>query len=106
VLRQGLIAAPQDPGVHHALGLALVRLKRMPEALVELRRAASLPPERPRYDYVYAVALTGRADRRSGSAAAPAHPGNREILEASCRSRQNRAGCGGPMRARQLTGAQ
>jgi tetratricopeptide (TPR) repeat protein len=37
--------------------LALVRLKRLDDALGELRRAAELAPEQPRYAYVYAVAL-------------------------------------------------
>ena len=34
---------PGDAGLHHSLGLSLVRQKRMPEALVELERAARLP---------------------------------------------------------------
>ena len=57
VLRAAIAAAPQDAGVHHALGLALVRLKRLDEALGELRRAAELAPDQARYAYVYAVAL-------------------------------------------------
>jgi Tfp pilus assembly protein PilF len=86
VLRQGLAFAPRDPGVHHALGLTLVRRRRMPEALQELRKAAELPPERTRYDYVYGVALdsvgqTARALEVLTSAHVR-HSGNREILEA------------------------
>ncbi len=46
-LRRGLAAAPGDAGLHHALGLALVRQKRMPEALVELERAARSSPSAP-----------------------------------------------------------
>ena len=57
VLRGAIAAVPQDAGVHHALGLTLVRLKRLDEALDELRRAAELAPEQARYAYVYAVAL-------------------------------------------------
>lgn len=57
VLRDAIAAAPQDAGPHHALGLALVRLKRLDEALAELRRAAELAPEQARYAYVHAVAL-------------------------------------------------
>ena len=51
------------PGCTHALGLTLTRLKRLDEALAELRRAAELEPDRARYAYVYAVALhsAGRA---------------------------------------------
>jgi Flp pilus assembly protein TadD len=86
ILRLGLAQAPQDAGIHHALGLALVRQKRMAEALKELEKAATLPPDRPRYAYVYAVALDaagqgGRALEVLARAHA-AHPGNREILSA------------------------
>ena len=86
ILRQGLAQAPQDPGIHHALGLALVRQKKMGEALEELRKAAKLPPEQARYAYVYGVALdsmgqTGRAlEVLEAAHARP--PGNREILSA------------------------
>ena len=85
-LRKGLSAAPRDPGLHHALGLALVRAKMMPEALRELALAATLPPERPRYAYVYAVALDSVGETRKAiellSATEARHTGNREILEA------------------------
>ena len=57
VLRDAMAAVPQDAGVHHALGLTLVRLKKVDEALEELRRATELAPEQARYGYVYAVAL-------------------------------------------------
>ncbi len=59
VLRQALERSPRA-GLHHALGLALVRLKREDEALAELGRAAELEPARARYAYVYAVALGSR----------------------------------------------
>jgi Flp pilus assembly protein TadD len=86
LLRQGLVHAPSDAGLHHALGLALVRAKRLPEALVELGKAAALPPKSARYAYVYGVALdsvgqTARA-REVLDAAHRDYPGNREILEA------------------------
>ena len=42
VLRTALVASPQDAGLHYALGLNLVRLKRSDEALVELHKAAQL----------------------------------------------------------------
>jgi Flp pilus assembly protein TadD len=63
VLREALVASPMDGGLHYALGLALIRLKRSEEAIAELRQAAELQPERSRYAYVYAVALqsTGHA---------------------------------------------
>jgi Flp pilus assembly protein TadD len=57
VLRAAVVASPRDAGAHHALGLALTRLKRADAALEELRLAAELEPERTRYAYVYAVAL-------------------------------------------------
>jgi Flp pilus assembly protein TadD len=47
----------QDAGLHYALGLNLVRLKRTDEALAELGRTAELDPGQARYAYVYAVAL-------------------------------------------------
>ena len=40
VLRAAIAVTALDAGVHHALGLTLVRLKRLNEALGELRRAA------------------------------------------------------------------
>jgi tetratricopeptide (TPR) repeat protein len=57
VLQAAIEASPQDAGPHHALGLALTRLKRPTEALSEFLRAAELDPEQARYAYVYAVAL-------------------------------------------------
>ena len=84
VLRAATAAVPQDAGVHHTLGLTLVRLKRFDEALGELRRAAELAPEQVRYAYVYAVALHsgGRNSEamtvlKEGLAR---HPGDRDTL--------------------------
>ncbi|HEX7373489.1 MAG TPA: tetratricopeptide repeat protein [Steroidobacteraceae bacterium] len=61
-LRSGLAVAPDDATLHHALGLSLVRQKKMPAALDELKRAAELAPGNIRLTYVYAIALhsTGR----------------------------------------------
>jgi Flp pilus assembly protein TadD len=63
-LRTAITSSPQDAGLHHALGLNLIRQKRPNDALDELRRATELEPDRSRYAYVYAVALhsSGRAD--------------------------------------------
>ena len=63
-LRTAIDASPRDAGLHHALGLALTRLKRTDEAVAGLRRATDLEPDRARYLYVYAVALhsAGRRD--------------------------------------------
>jgi Flp pilus assembly protein TadD len=86
ILRRGLAAAPGDPGLQHALGLSLIRQKRLREALVELERAALAPPQRPRYVYVWAVALdsAGQTERALEvlTKAEKTHGGNREILEA------------------------
>lgn len=85
-LRKGLTAVPADASLRHALGLALVRQHRVPEALAELASAAELAPDDPRYAYVYAVALhdTGKPDeaRRVLEHAAGRMPGNAEILSA------------------------
>jgi Tfp pilus assembly protein PilF len=64
LLREGLRAAPKSAMLHHALGLALVRLKRADAALAELERATILEPANARFSYVYAVALhsTGKTE--------------------------------------------
>jgi predicted CXXCH cytochrome family protein len=63
VLRDALARASQDAGLHHALGLLLIRMKRPDEALGELRRASELAPDRVRYAYVFAVALHSAGQR-------------------------------------------
>ncbi|MGA9122024.1 MAG: multiheme c-type cytochrome [Pseudolabrys sp.] len=57
LLRTAVTASPQDAGLHHALGLALVRQKQNDEALDELRRATELAPNQVQYAYVYGVGL-------------------------------------------------
>jgi Tfp pilus assembly protein PilF len=84
VLRATLALAPDDAGLHHALGLLLARLKRPDEALEELRRAAELQPDQPRYTYVYAVGLHSAARGAEAIATLKAnvarHPGDRDTL--------------------------
>lgn len=85
VLRQGL-AHSQDPTLHYALGLLLIRQQRRAEALAPLATAAGTAPDAPRYAYVYALALDG-AGRRGDAIAAleAAHrraTGDRDILTA------------------------
>ncbi|MGH9334539.1 MAG: tetratricopeptide repeat protein, partial [Vicinamibacteria bacterium] len=57
LLRRAIEILPEDPEIHHALGLALVRLKRSKDAVGELGRAYELGPDEPRYGYVFGVAL-------------------------------------------------
>ena len=86
VLRQGIARSPEDAGLHHALGLALVRLKRGEDALAELGRAAELEPARARYAYVYAVALDSNGKRGQAievlKQSLARHPGDRDTLAA------------------------
>ena len=84
VLQAALVASPQDAGLHHALGLTLVRLKRAAGALAELHRAAELDLGQPRYAYVFAVALhsaghIGEAMTELKENLAR-HPGDRDTL--------------------------
>ena len=58
-LRQALAFDPQNASAHHALGLLLIRQKRLLEALTALAEAARLGSDNARYGYVYAVALNG-----------------------------------------------
>lgn len=86
VLRAALLRQPDDAGLHHALGLALVRLGRAPAALTFLERAAELAPREPRYAYVLGVALHSGGQREQGldvlRAAAARFPGHRELAAA------------------------
>ena len=84
ILREALEVSPDDGGLHHALGLALVRLKTPDEAVEELRVAAELEPDRARYAYVYAVGLDSIGKRVEAIAVLQAslkrHPNDRETL--------------------------
>jgi predicted CXXCH cytochrome family protein len=84
VLRTAIAASPRDAGLHHALGLALTRLKRRDEGLAELLRATELDPGQARYAYVYAVGLysAGRAEEAVAllKASLAQHPDDRDIL--------------------------
>ncbi|MEE8633461.1 MAG: cytochrome c3 family protein [Methyloceanibacter sp.] len=84
VLRQALKSSPQDGGLHHALGLTLVRLKRQDEAIESLARAVELERDRARYAYVYAIALNSTGQRAKALQVlednVERHPGDRESL--------------------------
>jgi predicted CXXCH cytochrome family protein len=86
ILRDGLKATPKNAMLHHALGLALVRLKRPDEALAELETGTMLDPTNVRFSYVYAVALhsTGKVEEavRRLEKTLATQPNSREVLEA------------------------
>ena len=87
VLRAALVASQSDASLHHALGLALIRLKQRDAALGELRRAAELDPQAARYVYVYAVALQSAGRLPEASVAVKTglklHPNDRDLLSAA-----------------------
>lgn len=84
VLREAIARNPSAAATHHALGLSLVRQRRVADALPELSRAAALAPDDARFAYVQAVALHdgGRIPDalRAVDAALARHPWNRELL--------------------------
>jgi Tfp pilus assembly protein PilF len=94
ILREGLKVAPKSAILHHALGLALVRMKRSDEALGELERATALEPRSARFAYVYAVALHSAGKAAEAIArlekALLAHPNDHSILEALASFHQGR----------------
>jgi Flp pilus assembly protein TadD len=67
VLRDGLRVSPDSAVLHHALGLALVRMKRIDEALGEFKRATVLEPANARFSYVYGVAREESSKRKAQS---------------------------------------
>jgi tetratricopeptide (TPR) repeat protein len=84
VLRRAAKASPGNAGIHHALGLSLVRQQRTDEGIEELRLASTSEPDNARYIYVYAVALnsTGKPEQAIMvlQGAHNQHPNNRDIL--------------------------
>jgi predicted CXXCH cytochrome family protein len=84
VLQTATAASPNNAGLHHALGLALVRAKRLGDALDQLRQAVDVDAASPRYAYVYAVALhsAGRTEDAISilKSALVRHPSDRDIL--------------------------
>jgi tetratricopeptide (TPR) repeat protein len=86
VLRNALERDPRSGAAHHALGLLLVRQKRMAAAMPELEVAARLVPENARYGYVYAVGLSGTGQPKQAIEALERvlarHPYDRDTLSA------------------------
>ena len=86
MLQQGLARVPMNAGLHHALGLARIRLQQPDLAMGSLRRAVELDPATERYAYVYGVALhsAGEVDEsiRRLQDAAQRWPYSRDVLMA------------------------
>jgi tetratricopeptide (TPR) repeat protein len=86
LLRDGLEHVHNQGGLHHALGLLLVRQGRRDEALVELERAAELRPDVARYGFVFAVALEGAGEGARAievlTEVHELHPGDVDVLSA------------------------
>jgi Flp pilus assembly protein TadD len=86
ILRAARSANPESGHVQHALGLSLIRQKRMTEALPLLADAVLNAPDEPRFGYVLAIALHdfGKAaearDVLKNTLAR--HPYNRDVLAA------------------------
>jgi Tfp pilus assembly protein PilF len=87
ILREALAGSERDASLHHALGLVLVRQKKLDAALDELRRAAMLDEGQARYAYVYAVGLNSAGRRDEAIAILKAslhrHPNDRDSLAAA-----------------------
>lgn len=85
-LRTGLQVDAYNAELHEALGLALVRQKRLREAVNELAHAAQLRPDSARYAYVHAIGLSEIGDVRGAinvlSRAHERHPAERQIVMA------------------------
>jgi predicted CXXCH cytochrome family protein len=85
-LRKALLRNPDSAPLHHALGLSLIRQKRLSEALAALQKAAEVAPEDTRFAYVYGIALhdTGAPHqaREALARALSRRPFDRDILMA------------------------
>jgi len=86
VLREALSQVRDKTSIHHALGLLLVRQKKLPQAIDHLRLAAESPTTSERYVYVYAIALNSSGkEEQALSILEEAHqhyPRNTEIIYA------------------------
>jgi predicted CXXCH cytochrome family protein len=107
VLRLVIAGGPPSAAAHHALGLLLVRQKRMPEALPELETAVRLAPDSARFGYVYAVALDSTGQKRAAmdvlERVLARHPNDRDALLAAVSYARAHGNAGAALRrARQL----
>ncbi len=86
ILHDALADNPKSAPVEHALGLSLIRQKRIKEAMEYLSRAVEHAPENARFAYVLAVALHDTGKRREATevlkTALLSNPYDRELLSA------------------------
>lgn len=86
ILRESYAANNRSGAVAHALGLTLIRQKRLPEAMQFLAEAVSHEPDQARFSYVLAVALhdTGNQSKAMTTlqSALVRHPYDRDLLMA------------------------
>lgn len=84
LLEAARTVAPENAGVRHALGLSLVRQRRLPEAIEELAEAARLGTADSRYAYTLGIALNSvnRSEEAVNTleAALDRFPGDAELL--------------------------
>jgi predicted CXXCH cytochrome family protein len=93
-LRSAVAIDSASPAAHHALGLFLVRQRRLAESLTELSLAARLAPDVARYGVVYALALdeAGKRDQADDvlTRVVSRHPFDREVLSMLVKRRLDR----------------
>jgi tetratricopeptide (TPR) repeat protein len=86
VLREAITRSPDDASLQYALGLALIRQGKKPEALGHLAEATRLDPANARFAYVYAVALNDAGETDKALAVLESdirqHPFDRDSLAA------------------------
>ncbi|MGI9626042.1 MAG: tetratricopeptide repeat protein, partial [Longimicrobiales bacterium] len=86
VLEDGLAQLGDSPELSHSLGLVLVRLGDVTEAIERLRVAADARPENARFSYVYGVSLASAGQRDQAMAvlreALRRHPFEVDLLSA------------------------
>ena len=84
LLRDGSKLIKNNADLYHSLGLLLVRKKRLTEASEFLRLAAKIETNRPRFHYVYAIALNSTGDVEGAlgvlKSAYEKYSGSQEIL--------------------------
>lgn len=108
-LRDALRTMPEEPRLHHALGLSLARSGRLHDAVLQLSEATRLSSSDPEYAYPYAVVLHGMRRGREAirvlDASLARSPTNRDLLFALASYEQESGDIAAALRhARQLNG--